>query len=201
MIFYFLNSIRIRFSRICILSSILPASLLAQPDTLIIDREALSWTGVLGATYEIWYSTDLVVFHNSGITRTGRGKLTFDVSDILPAPLPEKAFFQLRWNEFVDSDGDLIDDAYEQLLVDANPSDTITTIQQFLPEHDFDNDGIKNYDEYRYSLDPQADDTTLASATLTYSYQLNRLISLTALDGSRATFVYDKNQNILSVGQ
>jgi len=71
---------------------------------------SLSWQGLAGMDYEIWHSTNLNNFSNSGLTRSGEGTHTFYVSDIY-SPAPERAFFQLRFNP--DTDGDGITNDYE----------------------------------------------------------------------------------------
>ncbi len=49
---------------------------------------------------------------------------------------------------FSDVDGDGMDDAWEQQIIDANPGDGIETIEDVLPDHDYDGDGLNNYDEF-----------------------------------------------------
>lgn len=165
---------------------------------LDINGDDVSWNGTSGVTYEIWYSTNLIGWTNSNITKTGIGTQAFKVSDIFTTSLPEKAFFQIRWDGFVDSDKDEMDDAWEQALVDSNTSDGIIDIVQLLPSDDFDNDGIKNYDEYRYELDSTVDDPNLSTRKIVYNYEFNRIETVTVTGGSSVTFAYDANQNLTS---
>lgn len=53
-----------------------------------------------------------------------------------------------------DLDGDGLADAWEQQIIDANPSDGITTINHVLPGDDFDGDGYTNEAEAIASTDP-----------------------------------------------
>jgi len=55
---------------------------------------------------------------------------------------------------YADADGDLMADWWEQQIVDANPNDGITVIDQVLPDGDFDGDGINNLDEYLAGTNP-----------------------------------------------
>lgn len=47
----------------------------------------------------------------------------------------------------LDSDGDGLDDFFEESLVDADPEDGMTHIGEILPSDDFDGDGTLNIDE------------------------------------------------------
>ncbi len=53
-----------------------------------------------------------------------------------------------------DIDNDGLDDAAEQRIVDADPDDEITSIDNVQPDDDFDGDGISNQDEYDAETDP-----------------------------------------------
>lgn len=48
----------------------------------------------------------------------------------------------------MDEDGDGLDDAWEQVLVDADPNDDVHSIQDIHPGDDFDGDGLSNRNEY-----------------------------------------------------
>lgn len=52
----------------------------------------------------------------------------------------------------IDSDG--IFDTWEQIIIDANPNDSLTDIYQILPGDDFDADGVSNLDEYLNQTSP-----------------------------------------------
>lgn len=58
-----------------------------------------------------------------------------------------------------DVDGDGLSDAYEQRIIDADPDDAITTIQDVLPGDDFDNDGSTNEQERDNNTDPTNSDS------------------------------------------
>jgi autotransporter-associated beta strand protein len=53
-----------------------------------------------------------------------------------------------------DLDGDGMADSFEQGIIDANPGDGITTINDVLPGDDFDIDGTDNLTEFRLGLIP-----------------------------------------------
>lgn len=186
----------IRYLAICFLCGFLPGSLFAQAERLRIEDQTISWTGVSGVAYEVWYSICLEEFQDSGLRFAGGGALSFEVSEVFPALLPEKTFFQIRWSGFVDGDDDLMNDAWEQILVDADPDDAIRGVADLLPEDDFDLNGIKNYDEYRYGLMLLEDDPSQRG--IAYRYQLNRLVSVAVTGGASVTFTYDSNQNLVA---
>lgn len=50
-------------------------------------------------------------------------------------------------------------DAWKQRIVDADPNDNITSIDQVLPGDDFDHDGLPNFMEYQLGTDPTDPDT------------------------------------------
>lgn len=53
-----------------------------------------------------------------------------------------------------DTDGDGLDDAWEQQIVDADSGDAITAIGGVLPGDDFDGDQVTNLMEYTYASNP-----------------------------------------------
>ncbi len=64
-----------------------------------------------------------------------------------------------------DDDEDGFPDAWEQQIIDADISDSITTIEDVLPKDDFDGDGFTNLAEYDNSSDPT--DSASPEITLT----------------------------------
>lgn len=58
-----------------------------------------------------------------------------------------------------DVDGDNLPDAFERLIVDADPNDAILAIEDVLPADDFDGDGSSNLQEYNRETDPVDPDT------------------------------------------
>ena len=56
--------------------------------------------------------------------------------------------------EIITTSGDDIDDVWKQQIVDADPLDAITTIEDVLPEDDFDADGLSNLDEFNAGTSP-----------------------------------------------
>lgn len=83
-------------------------------------------------------ATNLVVrFSSAGVTNANRG--VFWHIPVRP----------LTTHPEHDTDADGMPDAWEQILVDANPHDGITTFHGIRPEDDFDGDGIFNLEEYQ----------------------------------------------------
>jgi hypothetical protein len=67
-------------------------------------------------------------------------------------------------NALLDADGDGMQDAYEQDIIDFDPNDAINTIQDVLPGDDFDRDDSNNAaEEIRGTspVDPDTDDDTV----------------------------------------
>ena len=50
--------------------------------------------------------------------------------------------------EMVDSDNDAMSDSWERLIIDFDPNDTISGIEDVLPGDDFDGDGLSNLEEF-----------------------------------------------------
>ena len=57
------------------------------------------------------------------------------------------------------SDGDTMSDQWEQQVVDADPGDSITSIEDVLPSGDFDNDGHSNSNEFLIGAAPTGSDS------------------------------------------
>jgi hypothetical protein len=58
-----------------------------------------------------------------------------------------------------DSDGDGMNDSFEQLIIDADPDDALATIADVRPEDDFDNDLLSNLEEFERLTSPIDDDS------------------------------------------
>lgn len=71
-----------------------------------------------------------------------------------------------------DRDFDGLDDTLEQLLAEANPHDSIRTIDDFRPEDDFDGDGESNADEIAGGSDPADAASTVQPANAFADYTL-----------------------------
>ena len=54
----------------------------------------------------------------------------------------------------IDADEDGLPDDWEQQVIDANPNDAITTLDDVEPDHDFDGDGESNWIEFANDTDP-----------------------------------------------
>ncbi len=72
------------------------------------------------------------------------GDGVFDWLDAFPADLGEHA----------DDDGDGMGDNFEQRIVDHNPNDAVDSIDDVLPDGDFDGDGQTNLEEFLNGTDP-----------------------------------------------
>jgi hypothetical protein len=84
-----------------------------------------------------------------------------------------------------DSDSDGMPDAFEQIIIDADPDDVITTIADVLPGDDFDNDLSTNLDEFlRGTLaeDPDTDGDNLLDGVETNDGTFDDLASDTGTD-------------------
>ncbi|NNL78817.1 MAG: hypothetical protein HKO68_20995 [Desulfobacterales bacterium] len=53
-----------------------------------------------------------------------------------------------------DTDADGMSDGWEQWIIDANPNDDINTIEDVLPDDDFDDDGVSNLNEFINGSNP-----------------------------------------------
>ena len=73
--------------------------------------------------------------------------------------------FPLNPNETVDADGDGLGDNFETLIIDANPSDGIDTLDDVIPAADFDSDGVSNYIEFILGFDPTDGSTPAVPST------------------------------------
>lgn len=60
-----------------------------------------------------------------------------------------------------DEDDDGLDDAWELAIVNADPNDTIATIEDVQPDDDFDHDGTTNDQEFQAGTDPTIFDLAL----------------------------------------
>jgi len=63
-----------------------------------------------------------------------------------------------------DADLDNLPDAWEQQIIDADPNDAFTTVQDVLPGDDFDGDGRTNAEEYADGTDPTDPESVVAVA-------------------------------------
>jgi len=89
------------------------------------------------------------IIDGAGHTPTNKPGVANDIVDDFISPIlsanPPYPF---------DLDGDGLPDTFEQWIVDANPGDSITTIDDVLPGDDFDGDTYSNYDEWLNNTDP-----------------------------------------------
>jgi len=65
----------------------------------------------------------------------------------------------LRSEAGFDMDGDGLPDTWEQQIIDADPNDDIETIEDVLPDDDYDEDGDSNRTEHENETDPTVSDT------------------------------------------
>jgi len=67
-------------------------------------------------------------------------------------------------NTSLDGDNDKLPDAWEQLIVDADPDDEIDDVSGVLKDDDFDGDGKTNNEEYLAGTDPTDPESTFIAA-------------------------------------
>lgn len=71
-------------------------------------------------------------------------------------------FFLINGFEIVgqdDADNDGLPDSYEQQIIDADPGDALSSIEDVLPDDDYDGDGSSNENELARKTDPTDDDS------------------------------------------
>jgi hypothetical protein len=62
--------------------------------------------------------------------------------------------FPTRPDESADADGDGLGDNFEQAIIDDNPDDTLTDLDDVLPGDDYDGDSLTNKEEFLLRADP-----------------------------------------------
>jgi len=62
--------------------------------------------------------------------------------------------FPYNPDEWEDADGDGLGDNFEQLIIDFDPLDAFDSLDDVLPDDDFDGDDASNYDEFLHGTDP-----------------------------------------------
>jgi hypothetical protein len=99
----------------------------------------------------------------SGVVPTNAESIRID---IITAPRLSGSATNVHFDTFSarigpeDSDDDGLPDSYEQAIIDADPSDSVTDLThvagpiQFPTVTDFDNDGLSDADEYDFETDP-----------------------------------------------
>jgi hypothetical protein len=70
-----------------------------------------------------------------------------------------QAKYLFSFDPYKDTDSDGLPDWWEQQIVNFNASDAIMTIEDVLPEDDFDGDGLTNAEEFSEGSDPRLLDT------------------------------------------
>lgn len=84
-----------------------------------------------------------------------------------------------------DSDGDGINDAYEQLIIDADPNDNLESVEDVLPGDDFDNDLSTNLQEFERltsAIDEDSDDDGYLDGVETDDGSFDNIASDTGTD-------------------
>jgi len=61
-----------------------------------------------------------------------------------------------------DSDGDGLDDGFEQMIIDFDPDDAVATLDDIDPDDDFDSDGLSNLHEQLAGTSPTDPDSVFA---------------------------------------
>lgn len=75
--------------------------------------------------------------------------------------------FPYNGRNWSDADGDGLGDQFEQTIVNAVANDAFESIEEVLPESDFDGDGQNNRDEFMNNTDPTDSASRLPITTLT----------------------------------
>jgi len=139
-----------------------PTGLTADP---VVSQVSLSWEHLAepGTTYNVYRSetsgsghilvgpdVEIDYYHDMALeggktyyyqVTAEHGGMESEPSNEVEAVLPPQFVFD-------DSDEDGLDDAWEQLIIDADPSDAITTLEEVVGEDDFDGDGQDNKMEH-----------------------------------------------------
>lgn len=77
----------------------------------------------------------------------------------------------------LDTDGDGLDDTWEQFIVDHDPEDQIFHVYQVAPMDDYDQDGLSNALEFSLYLDPAAEDSDGDTMSDVYEIQQPGLVA------------------------
>jgi hypothetical protein len=88
--------------------------------------------------------------------------------------------FPLDPNESADADADGMGDGFEQQIVDFDPGDAVTDIQDVLPGDDFDGDSLSNLEEFLGGTDPTTPDYELIPALPAWALALLAALLLVA---------------------
>ncbi len=123
----------------------------------------MHWTPLGGTNTEAqvlhsWTSTAITPGVSSQLVlgNEGRGPM----SEGFPGWIDEARISRVarRADDFifsiVDLDSDLLPDPWEQQIIDANPNDAITSINEVLSGDDYDSDTLSNLKEYQLGTDP-----------------------------------------------
>jgi hypothetical protein len=96
-----------------------------------------------------------------------------------------------------DSDGDGLPDAWEQQIVDANPTDNILNIADVNPNDDFDHDGVSNQQEFLAGTSPTDPASRfIAAVTPPSGASTNATVSWLSVAGK--TYTVHKSSNLAS---
>ena len=118
-----------------------------------------------GAVVIPTFNNQLMIGAQPDITANGFGGRIdeFAVWDDVLTPLQITRLFNGESStvlvDTTDSDGDLLPDVFEQLIIDADPDDAIASLAEVLPGDDFDNDMLTNAEELAAETDPIDPDT------------------------------------------
>jgi hypothetical protein len=88
-------------------------------------------------------------------------------------------------NEWEDADGDGLGDNFEQLIIDFDPLDAFDSLDDVLPEDDFDGDDVSNYHEFLYDTDPTDGNTVLPVRGSVAALLLILMLGVAALQARR----------------
>ncbi len=101
---------------------------------------------------------DYVVFDMNTVPRAAVSASPFGEPMFYhPDAWVEAGYFDQYWR--LDNDGDGLDDAWEKDIIDADPADGITSLEDVTPGDDLDNDGLTNLQEQAAGTHPTNKDS------------------------------------------
>ncbi len=101
---------------------------------------------------------------NTGVDLTGSNSYTMTVR--ARDAIPNWSNWSTGLTVSADSDGDGIEDWFEQLIIDDNPGDGLVDFTDVTTTSDYDGDGITDLQEFRLGLDPTTSNSSNDDGTI-----------------------------------